>query len=333
MQDFTPEIQAKIPEYIKYALEGVLDGERYKNFDFNKAQAAVFNIYDVCGHARPKIMVVENPLEQQLLFNFMCSVSKRGKVDATSIYVDMKNYSSSNLFALSVYSDYYFTWFKFLHEEFSIPLEPEVKELFYKCSEMQRESGIYSCVFSEEVAIVCKYPIKVHRNESDFTLHNINGNAVEWGYSFAPFNCYYVNGRNVINEIYDNADTMTFEEFLTLNNEEDKAAIITLKKERHGNEEVLKFLGAEIIDEQTIVHPNSVETQKLYKTKKSFSWANDSKGNTNVPLAWNEMVCPSTGQTYLIETCPSFDSVVESAKWLRDSRVPTDVPYEWQSAN
>ena len=134
-------------------------------------------------------------------------------------------------------------------------------------------------------------------------------------------------------QLFESIDTITFDEFIKLENEEDKAAIISAKKERHGNSHVLEFLGAEIVDEQTITHETSLEVQRLYKTKKRFEWANDSKGNSNVQLAWNEMQCPSTGQTYLIETCPTFKSVVESAKWLRPSFVPADVDYKWQSAN
>jgi hypothetical protein len=45
------------------------------------------------------------------------------------------------------------------------------------------------------------------------------------------------------------------------------------------------------------------------------------------------MTCPSTGSVYLIETCPSFTDVIESAKYLRPSNVPMDLQYLWQRAN
>jgi hypothetical protein len=242
-------------------------------------------------------------------------------------------YHYNYLFTLNVYSDCYYTWFNFIHEQFQLPIDDKTKNLFDITFKLQRASGVYSCIFSEAVAVVCKYPQKVHQSGPEYNLHNCNGNAVEWGHSFMRFDCCYVNGRNISSELFAKIDTITFDEFLKLKNEEDKAAIITVKKERHGNNHVLFFLGAEVVDEQEIVHETSKEIQRLYKTKKRFEWANDSKGNSNVQLAWNEMQCPSTGQTYLIETCPTFNSVVESAKWLRPSFVPNSVPYHWQSAN
>jgi hypothetical protein len=413
LKDFTPEIQAKIPSYQAKALEGVMDGGRYRDFDIEKAKAAVYHNYEVCGYKRPLVLLVENPLEQQVMFNYICALFGENKelgIQLNSqlvsqlvsqlesqlgsqlnsqlnsqlrsqlgsqlhsqlesqlhsqlesqlnsqlvsqlviqlesqlnsqlhsqldsqLHSQLGKYNYNYLFTLNVYSDCYYTWYNFIHEQFQLPLDDKTKNLFDITFKLQRESGVYSCIFSEAVAVVCKYPKKVYQVGEDYVLHNCNGNAAEWGHSFMPFDCYYVNGRNISTELFAKIDTITFNEFLKLENEEDKAAIITVKKERHGNSHVLSFLGAELVDEQEIVHETSKEVQRLYKTKKKFEWANDSKGNSNVQLAWNEMQCPSTGQTYLIETCPTFNNVVESAKWLRPSFVPNSVPYHWQSAN
>jgi hypothetical protein len=349
LQDFTPEIEAKIPEYQKWALEGVKDGGRYRSFDYEKAKQAVYYNYEYCGYQKPIVLVAENPLEQQIIFNYLKKHYTDETIDEQVILKDleknlynkknfkmtkeMTEYHSSYLFTLSVYSDAVYTWYKFIKEEFKLDLDEKTNKLFEEIFHLQRESGVYSCVFAEKVAIVCKYPLKVHQLPETFNLHNVNGNSVEWAYKFMPFDCYYVNGRNVPKDIYEKIDTITFNEFQKLQNEEDKAAIVTIKKERYGNQELLKFLDAELIDERTIVHENSMEIQRLYKTKKKFSWANDSKGNSNVQLAWNEMMCPSTGQTYLIETCPTFNSVVESCKFLRPSFIPADLDYSWVSAN
>lgn len=209
------------------------------------------------------------------------------------------------------------------------------------------QSGYYTMIPMEKVVICVENPehIKLQNNE----LHCTTDYAIKWqdgtGMNF-------INGRYLEEDLFFKVleNKFTFEEFQKLDNEDVKAGIITLIKENKGNAGVLDFLGAYLVDEQIINHGNQPiynlegkptiigykeykETQRLYKTKLSFSWANDSKGNRNVPLAWNEMTCPSTGQTYLIETCPSFTNVVDSAKWLRPKFIPIDTPYVWTSAN
>ena len=117
-------------------------------------------------------------------------------------------------------------------------------------------------------------------------------------------------------------------------NEDIRASIITLIKERSGNEGLMKFLNATLVDEKKVEHENGYsETLRIWKTKQKYSFLVDSKGNTNVPYAWIEMICPSTGQTYLIDTCPTFKDAIECAKWHRPKMVPSSVPYVWQSAN
>jgi hypothetical protein len=246
-------------------------------------------------------------------------------------------FNSSYLFTLNVYSDCYYFWCKFIKDEFSLNLTKDTEHEFNHCFELQKESGIYSCIFSELVAIVCKYPKKVRQQPQTFNLHNTDGQAVEWGtLTGITFDCHYINGRYLSKDLFDKTTqkTLKFEEFQKITNEDDKATIISLIKEREGNNGLLNFLGAVLVDEQIIKHTNNYsETQRLYKTKERFSWANDSQGNQNVQLAWNEMICPSTGSTYLIETCPTFNNVIDSAKWLRPKSVPLNLIYQWQSAN
>lgn len=55
LADFTPEIRAKIPQYIAEGLAGVFDGGQYNSFDLEKAKAAVFYNYEQCGYKRPII--------------------------------------------------------------------------------------------------------------------------------------------------------------------------------------------------------------------------------------------------------------------------------------
>ena len=258
-------------------------------------------------------------------------------------YIDTCSYGDINDFGWVSFHDYFVSIGIVKDDKFN-----SFKDLI--------SANYFSMIQLEKAVIIIENPIHVHYPKD--CLHSTKEMAIKWadGYGF-----YSVNGRNVEANIFESVvnDKFSFEDFQKLDNEDVKAAIITIIKENNGNKGVLDFLGAELIDEQIIKHGKQPiydfnrldllqsdnldsiiisykdyqETQRLYKTKETFSWANDSQGNTGVKLAWNEMTCPSTGQTYLIETCPTFNSVIESAKWLRPSIVPKDVPYIWQSAN
>jgi hypothetical protein len=126
----------------------------------------------------------------------------------------------------------------------------------------------------------------------------------------------------------------SFKEFNELDNEDEKGVILTLIRESRGNKGLLEFLGAELVDTKTIKHTNEYsETIKLYKTKKKYSFLQNSKGELNQPYAWINMKCPSTGTEYFIDTCPTFKDAIECAKWHRPKQVPTELSYQWQSAN
>ncbi len=370
IDDLTPEIIAKILEYQARAVEGVFDGKRYAAFDINKARAAVKWNYNACEMKEPVVIVTENPLEQQLVFNMLNNNLEKYRplVDAMAekletatdeqknkdsndligmIFEDLKKcskkelkalckeYNNAYLYTLNVYSDVYYTWFKFIKTEFNLPLSIEKK--FEECFGLQRASGVYSCIFSEDIVVVSKYPLEVHQDASnEYALHNTTDEAVKFAYTQFPLHCYYVNGRNLEANIFKKVveGKYTLSQFNKLDNEDVKGSIATIIRTNKGPEGLLAFLGAEVVDTCILQHANGYsETHELLRTKDKYSWASDGEGNSNVQLAWQKMVCPSTGTVYMIETKPTFNSALESAKWLRPSNVPTSVPYLWQSAN
>jgi len=81
-KDFTPEIQAKIPEYIERALSGVFDGGRYRSFNWDDAHSAVCLQYEKCGYKKPMMIVAENPYEAQLLYHFIKCVLPTKELDS-----------------------------------------------------------------------------------------------------------------------------------------------------------------------------------------------------------------------------------------------------------
>ena len=101
LKDFTPEIKAKIPIYIEEALRGVFDGGRYSAFDFVKAKKAIDHTYTYCGYNAPSaILVVENPLELQLVGNMLQNKQLHSKLDSkldSQLYLQLDSQLYSQL--------------------------------------------------------------------------------------------------------------------------------------------------------------------------------------------------------------------------------------------
>lgn len=332
LKDLTPEIEAKIPQYIEAGLKNVFDGGYYNLFDYDKAVACVKWNYEKCGFAEPKVLVAENPKE--ILYMYADLLRKNG---CTNVEEEIKKVPVSDmyLFTMNVYSNYYYQWYKFIKDEFKLPLS--IEDEFEECFKLQRESGIYCALFLKDYCIVSKYPKLVHRNENN-DLHSTTENAVIWGYSSeeTKWDCHYVNGRYIEADIFNSViqGTFTFDDFKKLDNEDLKGIIVNIIKDNKGNNGLMEFLNAEQVDQKTLVHEGGyTETITLYKTKDKYSFLLNSKGEDNQPYAWLHMVCPSTGTDYLIDTCPTYTDAVQCAKFMRPKLVPDTVDYKWVSAN
>lgn len=69
LEDFSPEIKAKVPVYIEKYTKGIFDGGRYKAFNTEDAEALIDWSYEKGGLKKPVILVAENPYESQAIFN------------------------------------------------------------------------------------------------------------------------------------------------------------------------------------------------------------------------------------------------------------------------
>lgn len=324
LKDLTPEILAKIPEYQERALRGIFDGKRYASFDLEKATAAIAWHYNQINVPMPRIIVAENPLEQQLII-----AALKAKPDLLDKSVEeilaykVKGpitIEGAYLFTLNVYSNAYYAWYEFLRKE--LVLELTCNEMFQEVFALQRASDIYSCIFAEEVCVPCKYPKQVLRNDNG--LHCTTGTSVTWGYVKHPWKCYYINGRHIENSFFEKClnNEITLDEYLKLDNDEQRSAVYML----YGEEKMFNFLGATAIDSTSIVHRNGeVEEITLFKTTKPLNSV------TKKPYAWLKRICPSTGTVYLTPTNPDFTKALDSSKFHRPSEIPIDRPYLWNS--
>jgi hypothetical protein len=306
IDQFTDEIKAKIPDYIDHALDGVFDGKNHKNFDRESALGIVNKLYDMAEKPRPKhLIVVENPLEAKIIYHYLVAnenmiataaegIDRLSEKDIAKFVEDNRGkmkFVESSLFAIGIYARYYYTWYKFIQDEFKIETTGAAAEL-NTLEALNWKANIYSAIFCEEVCIVSKYPTKIVRNAANL-LHNPAYQAVTWASTFpctAWDDCYYINGRHIPAEIFNKAKTLTREEFVKERNSDYKGAWYEIL----GQKGVMALLGAKEIDKQTLVHSNGdLEEITLLKTEDTFEEID------NQPFAWVKMVCPSTGTQYL----------------------------------
>jgi hypothetical protein len=340
LKDLTPEIKAKIPEYTKKYTAGIYDGGRYNSFSREGAEALIDWNYRKAGLKLPVVIIAENPLEAQIMFNFIVVHSKAlsstlknefnaknsGKKPLSTLTFEelkamvpvqeptqkqkklIQKINPSYLFSANIWSSGYAAWFKFIKDEFHI--KAEINDTLDEWDALYQKSGVYSAIFSELVCVVSKYPKKIFVN-SAYRLHNPAGPAVIWGHSMpeTKFDCYFINGRAMPSWIF--TETITRERFLAETNADIKGGIYEVL----GQKRMMELLGTIEVDQKTIVHQNGdLEKVTLLKTKELFEEID------NQPFAFVRLTCPSTGTQYMLGVEPHHTDAREAVASLSPFR-------------
>lgn len=356
LDDLTPEIRAKIPIYKERCTKELYDGTEWANFNPKLGTEYLEKIYELANYKeKPVVLFSEDPDDFKMKFRQIHSKngekiveqlfnSKNGngekltEEDETKLVDKLFSLKltkaeasipvkSHYLYLASIYHRVYLTWYKFIQDEFNI--DHKNKEILNWLYE-RANNNIARCYFTQSFVLVLKTPQYIKRNEVGF--HNVHGAAIDW----PNFKLYYVNGRKIPNDVFEKVinQTYTFEEFVNLDNEDIKAGVVTIITEKFGNEALIKFLDAKVVDEETLEHSSGhTEIVKLWKTNKKFQFVNDLNGNSNQPYAWMELRCPSTGSVYLIPTSAHFTSAVEACKYHRPQQIPASLKYDFTKFN
>jgi hypothetical protein len=189
------------------------------------------------------------------------------------------------------------------------------------------QSNVFETFEFENVVFAVQPPMEINRNENG-QLHNTSGHALSFkdGSKF-----YYVNGREIDADLVKG--NFTKERFLTEESEDIRGAMFEII-EAKGEGSMMTFLEAYEYGTETILHGNGEEeVLTLYRTTETFPELENINGKTDVPLCWLRLVCPSTGQNYLISTDESFKTPSEAAKYHRPEEVPFELGYSWLSRN
>jgi hypothetical protein len=364
LDDLTPEIRERIPQWKNKCTDELYSGVEYQKWKREYTVEYMNYVYKLCERPTP-IVVIANTLTEyrrfyNVIFNekinkgmeelvvgyfntsrtdeeiYAYSEEFENKVRNLALNNDNKLSekhlnSSPNYHWISITSEYsrvYLTWYKFIKDEFK--LECTKAEELDKLYSMVNNASIAKVYVCENIVLVLRMPSKIIRN--DIGLHN-TANA-EGAIQYPGEAYHYINGRRMPDWVFNKyfTKTLTFEDFVNEDNEDIKGGIIILIKDNEGNEGLMKFLQAYVVDEQELVHENGhKEIVRLYKTKQKYSFLQDHLGNTNVPYSWTYMKCPSTGTEYLIDTSSAFDNVIDSVKFHRPQLVPMDMDYKWLS--
>jgi len=315
IESLTPEQESKLDSHREKWLSKVFNYEFYNNHDKDRTDISMKRLYNFCGLAEPEVLLLDSPMQCQVKVNELMGNKDNLVYEPFSSYINVDDIS-------------WLSFYSFFMDNFDIL--DEYKDDFNLVLECVENS--YLQIQMDKVCLVSKYPKKIARNENN-DLHCTTGFAIEFADGYGQ---HYVNGRFLEKELFEECSSLINAKiaFHNQDNEDIKAAIITIIKENYGNEGVLEMLDASIVDEQTVVHKNGYEEIiKLYKTNKTYSFLQNSKGDLDQPYAWIEFTCPSTKSVYLIDTCPTFKDAVKCAKWHRPDNVPGDIDYTWQSAN
>lgn len=344
--EITPELKLKIEEYKRVCTENLYNGKEWENYKPENTEKYVDYVYNFAGFKLPAVIIANTISEYKELFNQIFTfgnydeiindiyVRKNGTpAEIAALKVPVKGTNTGSykqpdshyLYLISEYSRTYLMWYKFLKDELNMKCS-KAAELDWLYDNV-RQSSIAKGYFTDKCCLILRMPKKIFRNDVGF--HNPDGYAIDYGTE----GWYYLNGREVKKDIFERIVNNTFSlaDYMKLKNDEDKGSVISLLKERGGPEALKEFLGAELIDEKVIKHSETYsETLKLWKSKLKFPFARNKRGEENQPLAWFEEKCPSTGQTYLLETWPDFKDVEEAAKFHRPSVIPRDIVYNWE---
>jgi hypothetical protein len=155
LKDFTPEVQAKIPEYIKNGLKGVFDGGRYKAFDIEKAKKAVFFNYERCGYKKPVVLVAGNPYESQFIINYV----KKNPELTTGIYllyclqnkIEIKDSQLRSQLDSQLYSQLRSQLRSQLYSQLYSQLRSQLRSQLYSQLRSQLNSQLYSQLDSAKI--------------------------------------------------------------------------------------------------------------------------------------------------------------------------------------
>tara|TARA_R110001599_G_scaffold162606_2_gene351896 strand:+ start:7753 stop:8718 length:966 start_codon:yes stop_codon:yes gene_type:complete len=291
----------------------------YDSTTFSKERCtkAIKSLYAMCGLIEPDVIIVDSPHAAQITANKLAGTENVFTYFSIPMFSNYGNYSDLGWLA------FYDTFLKL-----GVTLDKDLLERFKVMVEII-ESGCFMSIQLEGLCIVSKMPIKLNHDEEN-RLHSIDEPSVVF---LDGYKQYYVANRFIEAEIFEACDDLKKAKSIFFNeeNEDVKAVMCFIIRERYGDRRLLEMLNADLYAVKKIHHNEGyTETLKLYRTSDSYEFLMDSKEIPNQPYCWLEYTCPSTNTIYLIDTFADFKCPLEAAKFHRPNGIPFDTEYKWE---
>ena len=243
----------------------------------------------------------------------------------------MSKYHNNYLFTLNVYSDVLYAWYEFIRLEFN--LELTVNDDFQEGFRLQRQSGIYSAIFSDAVCVVCKYPKSVSQEPEQFRLNNVENPAVIWG-GDSNFDCYYVNGLNISKDLFNKLSKKeyTFDDFVKEENEEIKSAALSFYQQKFGDEFLFEFLSKNLKEIDSYIDKKDKKYLEGTTEGMNIGVYTLFSGEINgEDISYVRCYCPSTDRMFFLGVDPIHKTAKDAIASLY--RIPSKLKNEIESIN
>lgn len=246
IEQLTEAQMAKCPEYVDKWVKIGLDTSEC---DFERARAAVVNVYKVAGCTPPELIVgpFNNPYEAALaewVIGDMCKNKTEFKDEAelqqilkdrvAELLAQPKRPKISIANQIYGYQEYWLSYYDYFQTECGVDLEGKVDPLI----ELAKTCGWWTPLAG--IALLQHKPLEIHRDDQN-RLHNINGPAVKFrGSDHADV--YAVHGVRVNRKVIDR--TFTVQDIEKETNAEVRRVMIEI----YGEGKYLIDVGAKLVN-------------------------------------------------------------------------------------
>jgi hypothetical protein len=173
------------------------------------------------------------------------------------------------------------------------------------------ESNVFECFEFEHAVFAVKPPVHINYNEMN-QPHSISEASIVFldGSRF-----YHVNGFSLTKKLFTSLkeQTYTVEEFLSENNEEVKAAVISFIQERDGEEGIYRFLQDYLNEVDTYTNKKGDEFMEGTTNSSNLGVYTLFKGRIKTyDIAYVRCYCPSTDRMFFLGVEPRHTSAKDA---------------------
>ena len=301
LKSLTQKQITKLSFYKEKWLNKIFNYELYNLNTFESVKEKMVELYDLCNLKKPIVLFVDSPLACQFAVVFLKTMFQVGSQVGSQVRSQVESQVEYTSFSSYInYSD--FGWLSF-YDFFKN--ETAVLDIFKNVLEkiIFFVDSSFVSIQLENFCIVSKYPSFISRN-SENELHNLSGYAISFDDGYGQ---HYINGRFLNAEIFQQIieEKYSFEDFIKEPNEETKSTILSLIKEKFGDEKLFRFISSNLQEIDTFVDKkDEIYLQNTTKGMNIGVYTLFKGIINNNDLAFVRCYCPSTDRMFFLGVHP-----------------------------